>query len=394
MDAYKEELDELLNIKVSDYKEEKSKEWDFILDKIRSEGIVLYGSGGFGKRTLKGLREIGIEPLGFADNNSTVWNKSVEGLTVYSPANAAEKFSKAVFMVTIWSDKIGHPIDEVRQVLSVEKEVLITSFFPLYYKYPKVFLPYFSLAFPGKTIEDADSAFKSYSLFEDEASRREFVAQIRMRMQGNADGLSGATGSHYHFANDLFMLNENDTIIDIGAFDGDTLKDFVSVRKDRFEKYIAFEPDPGNFKKLEDYVFTLPEDICSKITVEQLAVSDTNKTIIFAADGSLQSAYSEEGNISVDCISLDHHVFNDHPTYIKMDAEGAEPEIIKGASKIIQQYLPILAVSVYHQYDHLWSLPLEIQTLSNDYKFFLRPLCKASWDLICYAVPKNRLSFK
>ncbi|MEJ7826674.1 MAG: FkbM family methyltransferase [Segetibacter sp.] len=394
MDAYKEELDELLNIKVSDYKEEKSKEWDFILDKIRSEGIVLYGSGGFGKRTLKGLREVGVEPLGFADNNSTVWNKSVEGLTVYSPAEVVEKFPEALYMVTIWSDKIGHPINEVRQILSAKKNVLISSFFPLYYKYPEIFLPYFSLDFPGKTIEDVALVLKAYSLFEDDTSRMEFLAQIRMRMQGNADGLSGATGSQYHFANELFLLNENDSIIDIGAFDGDTLKDFINIRNGEFKKYIAFEPDPGNFKKLEDYVLTLPDDIRNKISGEQLAVSDTNKTITFAADGSLQSAYSEEGNITVDCIALDDHVFNDHPTYIKMDAEGAEPEIIKGASKIIQQFLPILAVSVYHQYDHLWSLPLQIKTLSNDYKFFLRPLCKASWDLICYAVPKNRLSFK
>ncbi len=394
MDPYKKGLDELLNVKVSDYKEQQSKEWDFILHKIRSEGIILYGSGGFGKRTLKGLREIGIEPLGFADNNSNAWNKSVEELTVYSPTDAVDKFPKAVFMVTIWSDKIGHPINEVKQILSAGKEVLISSFFPLYYKFPEIFLPYFSLDFPGKTIEDSELVFKAYSMFEDDSSRQEFLAQVRMRMHGSTDGLGDATGAQYHFDNELFKLDENDTIIDIGAFDGDTLKDFVSIRKDRFKKYIAFEPDPGNFRKLENYVFTLPKDIKNKILVEQLAVSDTNKTITFAAEGSLQSAYNEEGNITVNCISLDEHVFNDHPTYIKMDAEGAEPEIIRGATKIIRQYLPLLAISVYHQYDHLWSLPLKVQRLSSDYKFFLRPLCKASWDLICYAVPKSRLSFK
>ncbi len=255
MDPYKKELDELLNVKVSDYKEQQSKEWDFILHKIRSEGIILYGSGGFGKRTLKGLREIGIEPLGFADNNSNAWNKSVEELTVYSPTDAVDKFPKAVFMVTIWSDKIGHPINEVKQILSAGKEVLISSFFPLYYKFPEIFLPYFSLDFPGKTIEDSELVFKAYSMFEDDSSRQEFLAQVRMRMHGSTDGLGDATGAQYHFDNELFKLDENDTIIDIGAFDGDTLKDFVSIRKDQFKKYIAFEPDPGNFRKLENYVF-------------------------------------------------------------------------------------------------------------------------------------------
>jgi len=42
------------------------------------KSIVLFGSGQLGRKALKGLREIGIEPLAFSDNNSKLWNQSID----------------------------------------------------------------------------------------------------------------------------------------------------------------------------------------------------------------------------------------------------------------------------------------------------------------------------
>jgi len=47
-------------------------------------------------------------------------------------------------------------------------------------------------------------------------------------------------------------------------------------------------------------------------------------------------------------------------------------------------------VSVYHQQNHLWRIPLFLKTLSPDYHFFLRPHNEEGWDLVCYAVPEER----
>lgn len=391
MDIIKQELEELLSS--YSFEAEKLKhEADHILDKINNHGLLLFGSGGLGQRTLKGLQKIGINTLGFVDKNPSLWNKTVNGLTVYSPQQAVTQYPEAVYMVTIWSDKIGHPIDEVSLLLGTFGQVTTISFLWLYYKYSEIFLPYFSLDSPGKTIDQSALIYKAFSLFNDELSRKEFVAQLRMRLKQDIKGLGSTVGSKYHFSNELFKLNSNDSIVDIGAFDGDTLKDFINIQGSVFADYTAFEPDPQNFLKLNDYAKSLPIDISKKIIVEQLAVSDEKKQITFDAEGSLQSAYSEAGNIIVNCVSLDDYFFNKHPTYIKIDAEGAEPEIIMGATTIIKQTQPIFAISVYHQYDHLWLLPLAIQEISNDYNFYLRPLCLVSWDLICYAVPKQRVA--
>ena len=75
------------------------------LTKSFKNRLILFGTGKLGRRTLKGLREVGIEPLGFCDNNSVIWGSDIEGLKVFSPKNAVSEFGAiAAFVVTIWND--------------------------------------------------------------------------------------------------------------------------------------------------------------------------------------------------------------------------------------------------------------------------------------------------
>lgn len=63
---------------------------------------MLFGAGGFGKRILSRMRKVGLEPLGFADNNPELWNTVIDGIPVYSPSRAAELYGKsAAFVITI-----------------------------------------------------------------------------------------------------------------------------------------------------------------------------------------------------------------------------------------------------------------------------------------------------
>ena len=44
-----------------------------------------------------------------------------------------------------------------------------------------------------------------------------------------------------------------------------------------------------------------------------------------------------------------------------------------------REHGPILAICVYHQPDHLWQIPLFIRSLSDQYRFFLRPHNEEGW---------------
>ena len=81
---------------------------------------------------------------------------------------------------------------------------------------------------------------------------------------------------------------------------------------------------------------------------------------------------------------------HEHPTFIKMDIEGAEPDALRGARATIARHRPILAVCVYHLQDHLWSIPLTLREMCGEYDFVLRPHNEEGWDLVCYGVPRER----
>jgi FkbM family methyltransferase len=389
MMAQNKNLDELF-VTFSAYNENDRNSSDEIFIKNK---IVLFGAGGLGLRTLIGLRKIGIEPACFIDSNSNNWGKKIEGLEILSPDESSETFRDHVVVVTIWSDKIGHPLKEIEELFRrINNEILVVSFISLYKQYYETFLPYFSIDDPQKTFIDENFIKDAFKLFSDEYSRNEFISQLNFRLYGNIEYLNIPLGSKFHFQNDLYELNETDIIVDIGAFDGDSLKDCLKFNKSTFNKYHAFEPDPINFSKLTSFVESLPLDIKKKIKLNDLGVSDKQKTLTFDASGSLQSSFNINGSISINCVSIDEYFQGEvKPTFIKIDAEGAEDEIILGAKNCIKSSSTIFAVSVYHKYDHLWRLPLLFNNLNNKYNFYLRPLCAVSWDLICYCVPKNRI---
>jgi hypothetical protein len=79
------------------------------------------------------------------------------------------------------------------------------------------------------------------------------------------------------------------------------------------------------------------------------------------------------------------------PTFVKMDIEGAEPAALRGAAATIREHRPALAVCVYHEQDHLWTIPLQLRALCGDgYRYFLRRHEPDTWDVVLYAVPSGR----
>jgi FkbM family methyltransferase len=356
--------------------------------------IVLFGAGDLGRRTLRGLRRLGIEPAGFADNNQALWDKTVDGVTVFPPDEAFSLFDKAVFVLTVWSDAIGHPMEEIKRRWPQDQTEKILPFAYLFWKYPDIFLPYFSLDLPHKTLEQRDLVERAFPLWADPRSRQEYLAQIRWRLHFDYAGLLEPAPQAQYFPEDLVRLSPDETVVDCGAFDGDTLKSFLQNRNGSFKRYLAYEPDPANFHALQAFVSSLPGTTRSRIALHQAAVgSHTGKTG-FCAAGSPQSAIAQDGGSIVDCVSLDEAVYDARPTFIKTDAEGSEPDIITGAAKTIRDHLPVLALSCYHQFDHLWRLPLAVRELSDQYVFFLRSHRRACWDLVCYAVPLHRIIAK
>jgi FkbM family methyltransferase len=353
---------------------------------------ILFGAGGLGRRTAAGLRRLGIEPLAFSDNNKNLWGKNIDGLAVLPPDEAVRKFGlKAAFIVSIWSDTIGHPVENIRRQLNGYGAAQIISFAFLYWKYSSTFLPYFSLDLPHKTMDQAAEIRAAWSLWSDLYSKQEFLAQLRWRMQFDFSQFHHPIAGEQYFPHDLFPLLKDEVFVDGGAFDGDTIRQFLRHTLMEFSEITAFEPDLANFEKLTQYILSLNEHVREKIALYPLALGRHKGRACFDAAGTIQSAIKTEGNSMIEVASLDDVLVGNKPTYIKLDIEGHELEALAGARKTLSECCPVIGVSAYHHFDHLWKIPLFLSSLCDQYSYYLRPYAKPTWELICYAIPKSRL---
>ena len=387
--SYESQLDLLLSENIESVRKRERSIYDEMsapLDNI----IVLCGAGGLGRKTLAGLRMLGKEPVALTDNNMSLWGTKIEGIPVLSPREAADKYGrKANFIITIWNGQIPDTMTQCcMQYIDLHCAYVIPFAF-LFWKFPEIFLPHYAFDLAHKVIEHSSDVKKTLSLFADKASKQEYLAQIRWRLLLDFDCLPSPVKHEIYFPDDLVRLLPDEVFIDCGAFDGDTLSSFIKRKNETFNQYIAFEPDPINSNKLNAFTNTLSDTIRKKIQIYTCAVGSRKEKLFFNATGTGASSVGT-GTLEVNCERMDDLLKNIKPTFIKMDIEGAEQDALNGAKHIIQKHKPALAICVYHRQNDIWSIPLFINSLSEDYNFFLRPHLYKVWDLVCYALPKAR----
>ena len=357
--------------------------------------IVLMGAGGLGRRALAGLRQNRASPLAFADNAPARHGTSIDGVPVLSPADAARRFGRtAVFVVTIWGANSPHRFAHSREQLRALGCDVVSSFPPLFWKYAADLLPFYLQDLPSRLLDERDQVARGFDVWSDEASRTEYVAQVRFRLDADFDGLAHPVGHPQYFPDDLFAWRDDEWIVDAGAYDGDTIRTVAALHGDGFAHLLAVEPDPSNFARLRATVAGLPDAVRAKVSCRQAAVGAAPAILHLDATGTASSAATATAGartIAVDADTIDAMTAGARPTFIKLDIEGFEIDALRGAKGTIDACAPIVAVCVYHVQDHLWRIPLLLRGWRDDYALFLRPHNEEGWDLVCYAVPRARL---
>ena len=350
------------------------------------KSIILVGAGELGKYALKGLLKIGIKPLAFTDNNKKLWGTKIDEIKVMSPEEAADNYKdNAVFVITVYNG--SYLIQQMRNLQCK----FISPFTYLFLKYSDIFLPYFSLDVPDIMFSERNKIQKALNLWADNYSKAEYIAQFQWRILRDFYAVwNKLPMNELYFPKYLWTSNDKEIFIDCGAFRGDTIKSFIINNYSAFSKIIAIEPDPENYKNLNKYISKLPEKINKKIFTYQTAVGKKSGKISFEICGTVASAINSGSDIKIKCSTLDYLCEGLEPTFVKMDIEGAELDVLQGAQKIISKARTIWAVCLYHRQTDLWRIPLYFNKLSDDYLFYLRRYAEESWELILYAVPKNR----
>src|SRR6202008_1244409 len=92
---------------------------------------------------------------------------------------------------------------------------------------------------------------EAYGLLADEASRKVFVGKLAYYLDLAKTHLDEIRSrATIYFDPSVYDLNEDEGVVDGGAFVGDTLVAFLERAASRFRAYVAFEPDLTSFERL------------------------------------------------------------------------------------------------------------------------------------------------
>jgi FkbM family methyltransferase len=301
---------------------------------------------------------------------------------------AARYGEEGTFVVTVF---LG--AEQVRRQLRGLGCRNVLPFYPLFWRHPEELLPHYAYDLPQKLLAARDQVRRAWLLLADDASRREYLAQVRWRLDPEAGNLPPAAEHPIYFPPELFALRQDELFVDCGGYDGDTLRSFLGQVGSRLCGAVVFEPDPENFRRLMACARAQPAEVAARLELHQAAVGAARAVLRLDTRGSAASSLSGAGDLDVACRAIDEVVGERAATFVKMDIEGAELEAIAGARRQIQLHRPLLALSAYHCQDHLWRLPIAVHKLNAGYRFFLRRYSPEAIDaLVLYAVPAGRLS--
>lgn len=355
----------------------------------RDQRCVVFGAGSMGRRSLDALRSIGVHPLAVCDNNPDLWGMRLGNAQVLSPAKAAERFGEdALFFVAVRNELHSYRAT-VKQLTELGCRY-VSSADPLTWRFPEMFLPYLLYDLPHKVYEQSEQVLLAAELWEDEASRAEYIAQVRLRTLGDPSGLSNPVLRESYVLDGVFELQPEDVFVDCGAFDGDTLRSVIA-QQPRFGKVEAVEADSLSFARLAGYVACLAPELRSRVRLHNCAVGAQRGKVRFEDSGTVDAKICDTGQTVVDLVPLDAMFGSKHVSMIKMDIEGGEFNALLGARKVIQRDRPILAVCVYHLQHDLWRLPLLMRRMVPSYRMYLKAYRGDGIQTVVYAVPPERV---
>ena len=354
---------------------------------FRSQPILLYGAGNLGKKLHACLVQNGIQPLGFIDRNA-------ERCTVSAPAFLPETEELRPYRdaVVILAGLFGRTQD-----VAIRKTLQKIGFTHIYALHEidwnaiesRTFLSHMFIGSydPADLPRDEQQIRAAYELFSTEEERDFFLAALtayhahdvtRFPLPLSLEG--------QYLAADVPEQMDYRRLIDCGAYDGDTLRSILQSGRE-IEAYAAFEPQGDLCAGIQTYIRERTE--IREAPILPLGVSDCYEQLRFTetTDGRSAAKADPAGAAVLPCAPLDGVLRGFRPTMIKMDIEGMEPRALAGAAEMIRQYHPQLAICVYHDISHLWSIPLQIKELYEGYRLYIRNYQFMGLETVVYAVP-------
>jgi len=239
--------------------------------------------------------------------------------------------------------------------------------------------------------ENEERAARVASLLADEKSREVYrsLVQYRCRRERRFVNPHMQPKKTAYLDRDLIVPGESEVFIDVGAFQGNSSLFFqdVCVSAGRpAPQCVLFEPDPFNYGRLQK---NLPKFIKRPVCY-QMGLWREGGQLGFRPGALSMSRIESVGQGSIRVDSLDHVLEGlpelPPPTYLKIDVEGADLDVIYGAQGIIQAYRPRIAIAIYHTNEHMIEIPEAIHAMCPSYQLYIRHYSCMEGETILYCI--------
>ena len=331
--------------------------------------VVLYGMGDGADKVLAAFERYGIQPAAVMASDAFVRGQSFCGFRVQRLSEAEAQFGD--FTVALcFASQLPGVMEAIRAVAA--RHPLTAPPVP----------PFGDVLFDDAFVtEHLREMQQAYALLADELSRHVYETVLRFYHTGDIALLDSVTTGKDEAFRSVLQLNGNELYVDLGAYNGDTIDEFLHYTGGSYRKIVALEPNAKNFAKLRAHCGGM-----ENTELWELGAWSRTDTLLFNNKTGRNSAIAGKG-VATRVAAVDSILCGAAASYIKADVEGADREALLGMAKTLRLFKPKLNLAAYHRFEDLFRLPLLLHALRPDYKIYLRhhPYIPA-WDTNIYAV--------
>lgn len=336
----------------------KKKEW------------LVFGTGSTTELYLPCFEVEDIDPVAYVDNNNAKYETGYRGKPVIPPSKVSAYPDAAVLLCT----------DDRRTCREIGAQLTAIG------------IPYLLVAeyvyacHAAEIMENADALDKvSCAVYADR-----ILAHLETRPLQHMERVA------YFSMPEFYGCAYREVFVDIGAYVGDTIEQYLFSRQGGFSRIYAIEPNRVSFEALSARV----ERLCREWALDreriQLIQAGIGKESchghVVSGSGTnaqLGSRVSEEAD-SGDALvihKIDELFRDEHIGFLKADIEGYELDMLQGGIHVIKRDRPKLAVCIYHNCSDMYRIFAYLRQELTEYRFAVRHHAYSFAETVLYAWP-------
>lgn len=344
---------------------------------------IVYGAGFFGLHLTELLLTVGVHPRCLFDREKVKQGRCWQGIPVYAPDVPLAKGARVI---------VAHASQEVCASIGTDLEGKGFRHVETIYAFanrPENEGIFYRQILPIRVATDEMQREKERistveHLFADEISK-ELYWSIICALESKS-----FTGIHALPIEEQYLLHgidyrADEVFCDIGAGPSAEFLQTVLRTGLDFYKFYLFDPcltivQTLNHIQDERIVYVKNAIGAHHGKVRVRNYWDVNAHIVSDA---------MQGDLEAACMPLQENDFSRQPTFVKIDVEGWEWNVLQGMMDMVQSERPVLAIACYHKVSDFWNMPLYFAKIPR-VQMFLRSYLGVH-ESVLYVVPEERL---